>query len=123
MQTIARALVVAVLVCLLLPLAAGGRRHLHKRHHGHVSHTVTVRLRRSGANHPAHQPIRPAPAAMLPPDEDDDSDRQRLAYTGVSPFTLAPTELLPVFFSAITRSPRPVAPQRPLFQTLGVLLI
>ncbi|HEY7312192.1 MAG TPA: hypothetical protein VH643_22700 [Gemmataceae bacterium] len=122
MRIVTRVLVAAVLVCLLLPLAAG-RRHLHGHHHGRTRHAVTVRLRRSGTNDPAHHPVRPAPAAMLPPDEDDDSDRLRFAPTDAPTSLSVPIEELPIVLSPALLSAWPVAPDRPLFRTLGILLI
>jgi hypothetical protein len=123
MRTVTRVLFAVVLVCLLLPLAAGGRRQLHGHHSEHNRRALTVRLRRSGTNHPAHHPVRPAPAAMLPPDEDDDADRLRLAHTDAFASTSVPTEELAVLPVPPMPSGWPSAPNRPLYQTLGILLI
>lgn len=123
MQTITRILFAAVLLCLLLPLAAGNRRHLRVHPRGRNGHAVTVRLRRSGTNHPAHHPVRPAPAAVLPPDEDDDSDRLRLAHTNAPPAASPLPEKASLPRASEMHRARPLAPDRPLYQTLGILLI
>jgi hypothetical protein len=121
MQTVTRTLFAAVLVCSLLPLTAGSRHPRHGHHRGHARHALTVRLRRSGTNHPAHHPVRPALAVMLPPDEDDDADRLRLTRTDA--FAYAQTEEMSVRPSSGPPAAWPAVPDRPLYQTLGILLI
>ena len=60
---------------------------------------------------------------MLPPDEDDDSDRLRFAPTDARASLSVPTEELPVVLLPVALSAWPAAPDRPLFRTLGILLI
>lgn len=123
MPTNTKVLGLVVLLCLLLPLAAGGQRPRPGKHHGCSRHRLTMRLRRCGTNRPTHQPTRPAPAAVLPPDEDDDSDRLRHAAEplhAAAPILPESPLLLP--FSRRSAA-NPPAPDRPLYQTLCLLLI
>jgi hypothetical protein len=127
MQTLSRVLVCAVLACLLLSWASGVgqplyRTHAHKRG-CRGPHHVLARLRRSGGNNPVHHPVRPCKNAVLPPDDDDNVDREdthandhheRFLSLGRDPSHRS-------HFAAFGSRPLPTGV--PLHQTLCILLI
>ncbi|HEY7155753.1 MAG TPA: hypothetical protein VH575_17450 [Gemmataceae bacterium] len=117
----------AVFVCLLLSLAGGGRPRRSERdnHIGRDRQRLAVRLRRLRTDYPVHHPVRPTSAAVIPPDDDDDDDehRFRLAPEDTREFTLARHEESLAAHSFPRPSARPSAPNQPLYQTLGILLI
>jgi hypothetical protein len=126
MQTRSNMVFFAVLVCLLLSLAAGGRpRHGGKRdnHIGRDRRCLAVRLRRLRTDYPVHHPVRPTSSAVIPPDDDDEEHRFRLATGDTREFTLARREEPLAAHSFPRPSARPSVPNQPLYQTLGILLI
>jgi hypothetical protein len=129
MQNIAKLLVYAVLVCLLLPWAGGKARLPHFSRAGNQMKRekalAAARLRRCRNGLPDHRPVRFGTAAIIPPDDDDDDgDRERLAEKDAHKCSL-PTlhteqasRTLSLFFH-----PRPPGNDVSLHQTLCLLLI
>ncbi|HTU23352.1 MAG TPA: hypothetical protein VMG10_35280 [Gemmataceae bacterium] len=81
MQTISKTLVYVVFACLLLFGVSGPRRPLHRahgdNHFGRERQRALARHRRCRQDGPAPYPERPCENALLPPDEDDDGERDR----------------------------------------------
>jgi hypothetical protein len=125
MQTLSKIIFSAVLLCLLLSLAGGGRR-LHGGRDNHVRrdrHHLAMRLRRLRTDYPSHHPVRPSSTVSIPPDEDyDDEERFRLAWEDTYELTPAHSEEP---LTALTSRPSvwPSAPDQPLYRTLCTLLI
>ena len=126
MRSICRISVYVVLVCLLLSLANGTRRVLHRASAddrvGRQPDRSRVRLRRFGGDNPIHHPVRPSKNALLPLNKDDDCDRPRLHSRNAYDRLLALAQdranrCSPPFDS------RPLPTPLPRHQTLCILLI
>ena len=128
MQRFSKLLVYAVFLCLLLPWASGKARLPHFSRAGNQMKRekplAAARLRRWRDGPPGQHPIRPATAAILPPDnDDDDGDPERLGWKDTH-------ECLPALhtgqashsLSFLLRS-RPPSHDVPLHQTFCLLLI
>lgn len=126
MQTLSKALVCIVLACLLLSLMSGvgqplPRAHASKRGN-RESHRVLARLRRCRGSNPVHHPVRPCKNAVLPPDDDDNVDRENIHARGSHErLLLLGQDPAHHVFPAFGSRPRPTGV--PLHQTLCILLI
>jgi hypothetical protein len=126
MQTLSKIMFSAVLVCLLLSLLGGGRRLRGGGRDSRVGrdrHRVALRLRRLRTDYPSHHPVRPSSVASIPPDEDDDDERFRLAWEDTRELTSALSEEPLTTYLTSWPSAWPSAPDQPLYRTLCTLLI
>lgn len=124
MRMVSQLLVYLVLACLLLPLASGPRRTLHRAHPDNRvgRQPQRARLRRCRGESPAHRPVRPCKNALLPPDDDDfDPSRShaKIAHERLSSLTQDQANRNPS--SQFGSHPLPTAVSR--HQTLCILLI
>jgi hypothetical protein len=128
MQRFSKMLVYAVLLCLLLPWASGKARLPHFSRAGNQMKRekplTATRLRRWRNGTPGHHPIRPATAAILPPEhDDDDGDPERLSWRATHECLPAlHTEQASQCLSLLLRS-RPPSHDVPLHQAFCLLLI
>ena len=125
MQTVSKVFVCMALACLLLSWVSGAHRPLHRAHtQNHSSrehHRALARLRRCRGDNPVHRPVRPCKNAVLPPDDDDTSERAHAKASHERLPSLChewPRRSLSPVFGA-----RPLSAAVPRHQTLCILLI
>jgi hypothetical protein len=116
----------ALLLTLLMAWAGACHAQFHNAlNHGRlVRHPARVRLRRTSKHHPTRCPFAPQSQTEMPPAEDDDDDsRDQINPAAVreSVFLAPLSEVSPHALLSLSRLRR--APDAPLYQTLGILLI
>lgn len=126
MQTVSKALVYVVTACLLLALVGSPRPRLHSARacrFGHQRRRVFARMRRPRPDNPAPHPVHPCKNALLPPDEDDNSDSDRFDGNARHErlLSLGDDPAHRTLFSTIRSQPLPTGVPR--HQTLCILLI